>query len=60
MSRKIIYIINPIAGTRAKNSLEQLIIDKTNEAGIAFEIFPSVANGDYSFLHSVIKEKKVT
>jgi diacylglycerol kinase (ATP) len=60
MFRKIIYIINPIAGTRAKNSLEQLIIDKTNEAGIAFEIFPSVANGDYSFLHSVIKEKKIT
>lgn len=60
MSRKIIYIINPIAGTRAKNSLEQLIINKTNEAGIAFEIFPSVADGDYSFLHSVIKEKKVT
>lgn len=60
MPRKIIYIINPIAGTRAKNSLEQLIINKTNEAGIAFEIFPSVADGDYSFLHSVIKEKKVT
>ena len=60
MPRKIIYIINPIAGTRSKNSLEQLIIDKTKEAGIAFEIFPSVASGDYSFLHSVIKEKKIT
>ena len=60
MSRKIIYIINPIAGTRTKNSLEKLIIQKTNEARIAFEIFPSVASGDYSFLHSVIKEKKAT
>ncbi|HVT86715.1 MAG TPA: YegS/Rv2252/BmrU family lipid kinase [Chitinophagaceae bacterium] len=60
MSRKIIYIINPIAGTRSKNSLKQLIIDKTNEAGIAFEIFPSVASGDYSFLHSVVKDKKIT
>lgn len=32
----------------------------TREAGIDFEIFPSVASGDYSFLHSIIKEKKVT
>lgn len=60
MPRKIIYIINPIAGTRTKNSLEKLIIQKTEEAGIAFEIFPSIASGDYSFLHSVIKEKKIT
>jgi YegS/Rv2252/BmrU family lipid kinase len=60
MSRKIIYIINPISGARTKKNLEQLIIDKTNEAGIAFEIFPSVASGDYSFLHPVIKEKKIT
>ncbi len=60
MPRKIIYIINPISGTRTKKDLERLIIDKTNDAGIAFEIFPSVAGGDYSFLHPVIKEKKIT
>src|SRR5574338_24145 len=60
MSRKILYIINPISGTRAKSNLEQVVIQKTKEAGILFEIVPSVANGDYSFLHSVIKEKKIT
>ncbi len=62
MQRKIIYIINPISGsgTKSKNSLEKLVIQKTQEAGIAFEVFPSVASGDYSFLHPVIKEKKIT
>lgn len=60
MPRKIIYIINPISGTRNKNSLEKLVIQKTQEAELDFEIVPSVANGDYSFLHSVIKEKKIT
>lgn len=60
MHRKIIYIINPISGTRNKSSLEKLVIQKTKEAEIDFEIFPSVVSGDYSFLHSLIKEKKIT
>ncbi|MBS1919672.1 MAG: YegS/Rv2252/BmrU family lipid kinase [Bacteroidetes bacterium] len=60
MSRKIIYIINPISGTRTKKNLEQLIIQKTKETRIDFEIFPSVASGDYSFLYPVIKEKEIT
>lgn len=58
--RNIIYIINPVSGTRTKKGLEQLIAQKTKEQGITFEIFPSVANGDYSFLHSLIKQKKIT
>jgi diacylglycerol kinase (ATP) len=58
--RNIIYIINPIAGTRVKKDLQQFIEKKTAEAGIAFQIFPSVASGDYSFLHSIIREKKIT
>jgi YegS/Rv2252/BmrU family lipid kinase len=60
MTRKIIYIINPIAGTRSKNNLQQLIEEKTNQKGISFTIFPSVASGDYSFLHTVINEQKFT
>jgi len=60
MPRKIIYIINPISGTRVKTGLEKMIVQKTNTAGIPFEIFPSVASGDYSFLHLVIREKKIT
>ncbi len=58
--RSIIYIINPIAGSRAKKDLQQLIEKKTTDAGIPFRIYPSVASGDYSFLHPVIKAQKIT
>ena len=60
MSRKIIYIINPISGTKSKKDLQQFIEEKTKEKGIPIHIFPSVADGDYSFLHSIIKEEKIT
>ena len=60
MARHIIYIINPISGTRTKKDLQQFIEKKTSGKNIPFEIFPSVASGDYTFLHSIIKEQKVT
>jgi diacylglycerol kinase (ATP) len=60
MSRHIIYIINPIAGTRKKADLQEYVEKKTKEQKIAFDIFPSVADGDYSFLQSIIKEKNTT
>lgn len=60
MSRKIIYIINPISGTRAKSNLRQLVEEKTTQKNIPFQVFPSVASGDYSFLHSIIKDEKIT
>lgn len=60
MSRHILYIINPISGTRKKKDLQAFLEKETNERNIPFSIFPSVANGDYSFLHSIIREKQVT
>jgi len=60
MSRNIIYIINPISGTRTKKDLQQLIEKKTAAQNIPFQIFPSVASGDYSFLYPIIKEQKIT
>ena len=60
MSRKIIYIINPISGTRTKKDLQQFVEEKTKEQGISFSVYPSVADGDYSFLRSIIKEEKIT
>lgn len=60
MSRKIIYIINPISGTRTPKNLRQLLEEKTKQKGIPFSIFPSVASGDYSFLYQKIKEEKIT
>jgi YegS/Rv2252/BmrU family lipid kinase len=58
--RNILFIVNPISGTANKTSLKELITTHTQAAGIRFSIYPSVANGDYSFLHPVIKEEKVT
>jgi YegS/Rv2252/BmrU family lipid kinase len=60
MQRYILYIINPIAGTRKKKDLQQFIEKKTAEKKIPFEIISSVAGGDYSFLRPVIQEKNVT
>jgi len=60
MHRHIIYIINPISGTRTKKDLQVFVEQKTKEQGVDFDIFPSVANGDYSFLKPVIKQKKAT
>ena len=60
MQQRIIYIINPIAGTRTKTNLQQFIQEKTKEKKIPFHIFPSVASGDYSFLQSIIKEERIT
>ncbi|MET0635510.1 MAG: YegS/Rv2252/BmrU family lipid kinase [Chitinophagaceae bacterium] len=58
--RQIIYIINPISGTRTKKDLRGLIGRTTTEAGIAYEVFPSLASGDYSFLKDYIRERRVT
>lgn len=58
--RHIIYIINPISGTRTKKDLQLLIEKKTKARNIPFQVFPSVASGDYSFLYPVIKEQKIT
>lgn len=58
--RKIIYIINPISGTRTKKDLQAFVEEQTKAKGIPFQIFPSVASGDYSFLIPIIEEEKIT
>jgi len=60
MHRHIIYIINPIAGTRTKKGLEEFIAQQTRARDIPFDIFPSVISGDYSFIRPIIKEKDTT
>ena len=58
--QNIIYIINPISGTKSKEGLLQLIEKKTTNHNIPFQIVTSVAGGDYSFLSPIIKEQKIT
>jgi len=60
MSRKIIYLINPISGTRGKSSLRELIARRTKEANIDFDILPTDAEGKYDFLPALIAKENVT
>lgn len=59
-SRHIIYIINPISGTRAKKDLQSYIEKETTARNIPFTIFPSVAGGNYQFLDDYIRQHHVT
>lgn len=60
MRRKIIYIVNPISGTRSKDHVQNIIAAETLRAGIPFRFFPSVASGDYSFMEDTIINHKIT
>ena len=60
MPRKIIYLINPISGTRRKSSLQELITRRTREEGFEFSIHPTRADGDYRSLIPLIREEGVT
>ena len=60
MQRHIIYIINPISGARTKKDLQQIIERRTAEQNIPYQVYPSLASGDYSFLHSIIREQNIT
>lgn len=60
MQRKILYIVNPISGTRSKASIQEIIEAETKKAGFRWAVYPSVAGGDYSFLHPIIRDEKFT
>lgn len=60
MQRKIIYLINPISGTKGKSSLKELIAHETNKRLIPFEILPTSANGNYDFVKQKISSEQVT
>jgi len=60
MKRKLLYIINPISGTKDKSSLREFVEAKTTEKGFEYAIYPSVESGNYSFLHPIIKEQNFT
>jgi YegS/Rv2252/BmrU family lipid kinase len=60
MSRKILFFINPISGTKSKLQLEKTIIRKCEEKNISFEILFTSKDGDYRFLHDKINNENVT
>lgn len=60
MHRKFLYVINPVSGTRSKGSLQEIIEARTREAGFEYLLFPSIADGNYSFLNTMIPEHRIT
>src|ERR1700761_8805007 len=60
MSRKIIYLINPISGTRGKSSLQELIARRTQAEKIDFTIMPTDIEGNYQYLLPIIEKQKIT
>ncbi|MBC7651842.1 MAG: YegS/Rv2252/BmrU family lipid kinase [Deinococcales bacterium] len=60
MSRKFIYLINPISGTTKKDEIKQLIAQITTTKQIPFEIVPTNATGNYDFLKDKIQAEGIT
>ncbi len=60
MSRKILFFINPISGTKSKLHLEETIIAKCEEKNISFEILFTSKEGDYEFLHEKTRNENIT
>jgi diacylglycerol kinase (ATP) len=60
MQRKIIYLINPISGTKGKEALLKMIEQKTQAFNVPFQILPTNAQGDYSFLLDKISAEQIT
>ncbi|MGZ5133877.1 MAG: diacylglycerol/lipid kinase family protein [Flavitalea sp.] len=60
MHRKIIYLINPVSGTKEKSSLKDLISRKTKEQNIPFDILVTSKSGNYTHLRDHIIEENIT
>lgn len=60
MARRIIYFVNPVAGTKGKEKLLKLIKEKTASQQIPFEIMHTNAQGDYFFLKEKIEQENIT
>ncbi len=60
MTRKILFFINPVSGTRNKLQLERKIIKKCLERNVSYKILFTVEDGDYSFLREKVVKDKIT
>ncbi len=60
MGRRILYFINPVAGTGRKDLLVKLIEEKTRRQNIPFEIASTNAEGDYFYLKEKIENEGIT
>jgi len=60
MTRKILFFINPVSGTRSKAQLEKKIVKKCLENNIGYEFLFTAEDGNYSFLIEKIGRDEIT
>jgi diacylglycerol kinase (ATP) len=60
MKRKLLFLINPISGTKRKSLLRRTIEEKTASRKIWFEIGETRSDGDYAELRTHVEKEKIT
>ena len=60
MNRNLIFLVNPISGTKDKGALRKEISERTSEKNIPFRILETNAASDYSYLNELIISEKIT
>lgn len=60
MEKKLLYLINPISGTKRKPLLRLTIEKRTQAANIPFEIADTRSDGNYAHLVTKIADEKIT
>ena len=60
MSRKFIFFINPISGTKSKAALKPLIEKKMRDENLPYQFRDTRKDDTYHFLPSLIIEEKIT
>lgn len=60
MNRNIVFLINPVSGTRKKGAVRELILRKMDASGIPYCIEATEKSGDYSSLKARISNEGIT
>lgn len=60
MSRKIVYLVNPISGTSKKEAIKKMIERETTAQGIPYEMYATNVTGDYDLLKDKILRENFT
>jgi diacylglycerol kinase (ATP) len=60
MSRRILYLINPISGTKGKSAFTELVRKKTRERQLDFDLLATSADGSYEHLKKKIITESVS
>ncbi|GAB4093635.1 diacylglycerol/lipid kinase family protein [Flaviaesturariibacter terrae] len=58
--RHLLLLINPISGAKGKAALPAMVEARCKAEGFRFSQYPSVADGDYSYLDPVFENEAVT